>query len=163
MESLEVRSAQNGARLVNIPVAVLDILHICRHRGGVFQAVLYRSMSSTDAGRTGGSWRCCFKVLEGASLASDFSWVKSSQPAHCSQGNNRVTCGVEHVQCVAQACWRDWWGFCLAIEQVTQAGDMESLVTNPTTFSCWPFAIATLEAVGQQNGVPLALQSDVTS
>jgi len=38
-----------------MPVAVLDRLHVCRHRGGVFQAVLYKSMSSRDMGGRGGA------------------------------------------------------------------------------------------------------------
>lgn len=67
----------------------------------------------------GGAWRCCFKVLEGALLARDFSLVEESLDCPCSQGSwwrkddawaakveegkNKATCGIEHVQCVARA------------------------------------------------------------
>ena len=118
-----------------MPVAVLDSLHICRRRGGVSRLCctglcppqigagkhdgVWEALDTLSSQR-GGTWRCCFKVLESALLASDLPWVKSPWTMHCSQGSwwrqgdawaakveegkNKVTCGVEHVQHVAQAC-----------------------------------------------------------
>lgn len=73
----------------------------------------------TLCSQRGSAWRCCFNVLGSALLASDLLWVKSPQTTHGSHGSwwrqdcawaakfehgrNEVTCGIEHVQCVAQA------------------------------------------------------------